>query len=101
MNLLFILYTDVNSHNTASLVGLAKSARAKGSRVTVFAMSSGVGNLARKDFTALAADGVVITVCEHNRAENRAPEGIEGVKYGSQYDLAGYIADSDRVVSFT
>lgn len=101
MNILFVLHTGPNSHNTSSLIGLAKEALAKGDGVTVFAMSSGVGNLAREDFTSLVADGAVITVCEHNRAEDKAPEGIEGVKYGSQYDLAGYMVDCDRVVSFT
>ncbi|MBI5815707.1 MAG: DsrE family protein [Nitrospinae bacterium] len=100
MRLVLVIHSGPESHNTNSLVKMAKAARAKGHDVTVFAMSAGVGNLARADFTALAARGVNITVCEHNRSQFKAPEGIEGVTYGSQYELAGFVADGDKVVIF-
>ncbi|VAX20793.1 hypothetical protein MNBD_NITROSPINAE03-1565 [hydrothermal vent metagenome] len=85
----------------SSVIKIAKNARAKGHDVTIFAMAPGVMNLLRDDFTALIGDGVNITVCEHNRSQYKAPENIEGVKYGSQYDLAIYAQDCDRFISFT
>lgn len=101
MKLAMLLYTGPDHHNTTSLIGLARSAREKGHDVMVFAMSAGVGNLVRPDFTSLVSEGASITVCEHNCSESQAPKDIEGIKYGSQYDLAGYVQDYDRLISFT
>lgn len=101
MKITFLLHAAPDSGTVSSLIGLAKAASAKGHEVTVFAMSGGVLNLAREDFTGLVSDGVSITVCEHNRSQYRAPENVEGVKYGSQYDLASYTKESDRFISFT
>jgi len=84
----------------SSVIKIAKTARAKGHEVNIFAMAVGVMNLARDDFTALIGDGVNITVCGHNRSQYMAPDNIEGVKYGSQYDLAVYTQDCDRFISF-
>lgn len=100
MRLLMVLYTGFDSLGANSVVKLARSAKDKGHEVTVFAMAAGVTNLAREDFASLPSAGVNITVCEHNRAQYKAPEGVEGIKYGSQYDLAGYVYDADKVVSF-
>lgn len=85
----------------SSIVGIAKAARAKGHDVKVFAMAEGVLNLNRDDFTALVKEGVNLTVCEHNRSLRGAPENVEGVRYGSQFDLANYAQDCDRFISFT
>lgn len=101
MKLAMLLYTGPDHHNTSSLIGFAKAARDGGHEVTVFAMADGVMNLVRKDFIGLAFDGVDLTVCENNRHEFSAPEGVQGVKYGSQYDLAGYVQDCDKLISFT
>lgn len=100
MRLLMVLYTGFDSLGVNSVIKLARSARDKGHEVRVFAMAAGVTNLAREDFVSLLSAGVEITMCEHNRSQYKAPEGIEGVKYGSQYDLAGYVYDADKVVSF-
>ena len=101
MKILMILHTGPFDNNTGSLIGIARAARERGDEVTVFAMSEGVENLARKDFAALASAGVRLTVCEKNRLELAAPGGVDGVEYGSQYDLAQYVSDHDRVISFT
>ncbi|VAX23908.1 hypothetical protein MNBD_NITROSPINAE01-537 [hydrothermal vent metagenome] len=101
MKLAMVIYTGPEQANTATLIGIARSARAKGNDVTVFAMSAGVRNLAREDFVKLADDGVKIAVCDHNRTGFNAPADVDGVSYGSQYDLAGYVNGCDRFLSFT
>ena len=101
MNLTMVIYTGPEHANTETLIGIARAAKARGDDVTVFAMSEGVRNLAHKDFAGLTGKGVNVAVCEHNRAEFDAPQGVEGVSYGSQYDLSGYINNCDRFLSFT
>lgn len=101
MRLTLVLHKGLNSLAANTVIRLARAAREKGHDVTVFAMSEGVTNLMREDFLSLRSDGVEITVCEHNRAQYQGhAEEVEGVKYGSQFDLAGYVFDSDKVVSF-
>jgi sulfur relay (sulfurtransferase) complex TusBCD TusD component (DsrE family) len=100
MRLTLVLHKGLNSFETNTVVKLAKAARDKGHRVTVFVMSAGVTNLGREDFMSLCSAGVEITVCEHNRSQYQGEGEVEGVKLGSQYDLAGYVYDSDKVVSF-
>ncbi|MBI4666617.1 MAG: DsrE family protein [Nitrospinae bacterium] len=101
MRLALVLHTGPDSLNTGTVINLARAARERGDEVTVFIMTAGVLNLAREDFTSLIQGGTQITVCEHNRGQFKAPEGVAGVNYGSQYDLAGYTHDFDRVVSFS
>jgi sulfur relay (sulfurtransferase) complex TusBCD TusD component (DsrE family) len=95
-----VLYKGLNSFETNTVIKLARAARDKGHAVTVFAMSTGVTNLGRDDFVSLRSAGVEITVCEHNRSQYQGHGEIEGVKLGSQFDLSGYVYDSDKVVSF-
>ena len=101
MKILFLIHKGFASPVADSAIKTARAALEAGHEVTVFIMAEGVTLLAREDFRSLAADGAQVTVCEHNRVQFQAPEGVEGVKYGSQYDLAGYIQDCERVVSFT
>ncbi len=101
MKLAILVHKGPDEAVVSSVIAVAKTARAKGHDVNIFAMAPGVMNLARDDFTSLIGDGVNITVCEHNRSQYMAPENIEGVKYGSQFDLAVYASDCDRFVSFT
>lgn len=96
-----VIYTGPWHPNTATLVGIARAAKARGDDVTVFGMSEGVRNLAHESFASLATQGIDIVVCDHNRAEFNAPDDVEGVNYGSQYDLSGYMNDCDRFLSFT
>lgn len=100
MRMTLVLHRGLNSLETNSVIKLARAARDKGHDVTVFIMSAGVTNLGRDNFLSLRSDGVEITVCEHNRAQYQGTGEVEGVKLGSQFDLAGYVYDSDKVVSF-
>ncbi len=99
MKLLILLHGGPNDNDSATAVRIAETAIEAGDEVSIFAMSAGVMNLAVDKFMDLLKSGVEISVCEHNRRGFKAPEGIEGIIYGSQFDLAGYVADSDRVVS--
>jgi sulfur relay (sulfurtransferase) complex TusBCD TusD component (DsrE family) len=101
MNILILLHKGFSSPLADAAVKIALAVKEAGHETRVFAMSDGVTLLGREDFAKLAEEGVAVTVCEHNRAQYKAPEGVAGVKYGSQYDLAGYVQDADRVVSFT
>lgn len=100
MKITMLLYTGPDHPNTLSLINIAKAAVAKGHEVTVFAMAAGVQNLIREDFTSLPRSGVNVTMCEYNRGLWKAPEGVEDIHYGSQYDLAGYAQECDRMISF-
>ena len=101
MKLTILVHKGPDEAVISSVVGIAKAARAKGHEVDIFAMAPGVLNLNRDDFTTLVTDGVNVTVCGHNRKLHGAPENVEGVKYGSQLDLASYTQDCDRFISFT
>ena len=100
MKLTILVHKGPDEAVVSSVIGMAKAARARGLDVNIFAMAAGVMNLLREDFTNLIGDGVNITVCEHNRSQYKAAENVEGVKYGSQYDLAIYAQDCDRFISF-
>ncbi|MDH5477440.1 MAG: DsrE family protein [Nitrospinota bacterium] len=101
MKILLLLHRGFSSPMAESAVKIAKAAVAAGHEAQLFVMADGVTLLAREDFAMLTSHGVAVTVCDHNRAQLKAPEKVEGVKYGSQYDLAGYIQDFDRTISFT
>jgi len=101
MKILLLLHKGFDSPLADSAVKLARASVAAGHQTQVFAMAGAVTLLARADFVSLVEHGVEVTVCDHNRAQYQAPAGVKLIKYGSQYDLAGYIQDFDRVVSFT
>jgi len=84
-----------------STIGIAKAALAKDHEVSIFIMAEGVLCLANAQFVELIDEGAKVIVCEHNRAAYKAPAGIRGVDYGSQYDFATLVQDCDRLISFT
>ncbi|MBF0169544.1 MAG: hypothetical protein HQK87_00400 [Nitrospinae bacterium] len=100
MRLTITLQSGRASLHVNSVVRLAKAARTKGHAVTIFLMADGVTCLAEPSLLALAGEGVVLSVCEHNRSQYEAPAGIETVRYESQYEFAGFVADADRTVGF-
>ncbi len=100
MKLTITLQAGRASLHTNTVERLAKAARAKGNDVTIFFMADGVTCLAEPSLVALADDGVILSVCEHNRKQYGAPEGVDDVGYDSQYEFAGFVADADRTVGF-
>lgn len=101
MKIAILIHSGPETGKTRLAGRIASEAQARGHEVTVFAMAAGVQVLADEGLARLVEDGVNITVCEMNRKEYRSPENIEGVKYGSQYDLATYANEYDRLISFT
>ncbi len=101
MKITILIHRGVEEGILGTVSRIVRSARAKGHEIDIFAMSAGVAHLALDEFTSLKDDGVNITVCEFNREQYKSPEAVEGVEYGSQYDLAVFASDCDRFISFT
>ncbi|GAB4483500.1 MAG: hypothetical protein OHK006_04670 [Thermodesulfovibrionales bacterium] len=82
-------------------VGICRAAVAKGNRVLVFVMDSGVRLLEDAAFTGMAGtEGVSIGFCAHSSRRfgipvERIPEGIAA---GSQMDNAAMQHAADRVL---
>lgn len=94
-----LLTTTPENENTHTVVKLAEAALATGKAVSIFLMCDGVHNLQDKRFTSLIDKGVNVAVCAHN-AEQRGVAQREGVVWGSQYDLASIVEESDRFLAF-
>ena len=94
------LTTSPESENTFTVIKLAEAAISSGKDVQIFLMCDGVYNINNKGFMSLLDKGVSITLCAHNASE-RAVEKKEGIRFGSQYDHAYIVNESDRFISFT
>ena len=94
------LTTSPESENTFTVIKLAEAAISSGKDVQIFLMCDGVYNINNKSFMSLLDKGVSITLCAHNASE-RAVEKKEGIRFGSQYDHAYIVNESDRFISFT
>jgi sulfur relay (sulfurtransferase) complex TusBCD TusD component (DsrE family) len=100
MKMTFTLHEGRGSAHVRTVVELVRAARRRGHEVTLFLMAEGVTCLADERLVALADIGVTLSVCEYNRKQYAAPEGVARVGYDSQYEFAGFVADADRVVGF-
>lgn len=81
--------------------GIVKVARAAGHRVRIFMTDEGVRFTADPKFTELLQIAEVgISCCDHSCEMLRVAERTEGITYGSQYDHATVLHDSDRVLIF-
>jgi hypothetical protein len=87
--------------NLGHIVGVVKAARASGHPVMVFMTDEGV-RFSRdpKFLELLAVGGVEISVCDHSCERIGIHEKTEGISYGSQYNNAGMLHDSARVLVF-
>ncbi|MBF0540224.1 MAG: DsrE family protein [Nitrospirae bacterium] len=85
----------------AELIGLTKSASAKGHDVIFFMMDDGIRHSQDPEIVALKdLKGVTMSLCDHSAklrgvTENMIPKGITA---GSQYQNAVLNQDSDRVI---
>lgn len=87
--------------NLPHIVGIVKAARNAGHAVRIFLTDEGVRFATDPGFLDLPKmDGVDISLCEHNVDLLGIRERTEGITYGSQYNNAGIIHDSDRVLIF-
>jgi len=99
MKLGILLTTSPENENTHTVIALSRAARKLGHKVSIFLMDDGVYNAQKKEFTSLLESGVEIILCTLN-TEQRCVGKIEGMVYGSQYDLACIAHESDRLLSF-
>jgi len=84
-----------------SIVGITKSALAKGNTVAIFSMDAGTKLLGNPSFTALCkTKGVTMSFCDHSAKHiNVSTEGIPSeIACGSQFDNANMNHESDKVI---
>lgn len=87
--------------NLNHIAGVAKAARAAGHPVTIFLTDEGVRFTKDAAFLELLKIGVTeISVCDHSCERIGLHDKTEGISYGSQYNNAGMLHDSERVLIF-
>lgn len=91
------LTSGIESEDVYTVGQLALAAMEEGHQVSLFLMDDGV--LALDSLKDLTARGVHISLCSHS-ANERGVAKVEGVLFGSQWDWAQTVHDSDRVLSF-
>lgn len=83
------------------IAGIVRAARSAGHPVRIFLNDEGVRfSLDREFLELLAPGGVEVAVCDHFREKLGIEQRSEGVTYGSQYDNAVMMHESDRVLVF-
>jgi hypothetical protein len=87
--------------NLEHIAGVVKAARASSHPVTIFMTDEGVKFTRDPKFLELIKiDGVEISVCDHSCERLEIHDKTEGISYGSQYNNAGMLHDSARVLIF-
>jgi len=87
--------------NLDHIAGMVKAARAAGKSVMVFMTDEGVRFTRDPKFLELMKlDGVEFSCCDHSRERIGLHEKTDGISYGSQYNNAGMLHDSTRVLVF-
>jgi predicted peroxiredoxin len=98
MKLGILVTTDKHLND---IVGITKSAVAKGHTVTVFNMDDGTKLLVDPSFQSLCStEGVSMSFCDHSAKRVQiATEGIPSqIVCGSQFDNANMNHESDKVI---
>ena len=87
--------------NLEHITGVVKSAQAAGHPIMLFLTDEGVRFTRDPKFLELLkVNGIEIAVCEHSCDQIGIHEKTEGITYGSQYDNAGMMHDSERILVF-
>jgi len=87
--------------NLEHIAGVVKAARAAGKSVMVFMTDEGVRFTRDQKFLELMkVGGVDISCCDHSCERVGIREKTEGISYGSQYNNAGMLHDSNRLLVF-
>ena len=87
--------------NLEHITGVAKAARAAGHPVMVFLTDEGVKFTGDPKFLELLkVGGIEISVCDHSCERVGIHDKTAGISYGSQYNNAGMLHDSTRVLIF-
>ena len=87
--------------NQEHIVGVARAARAAGKAVMIFMTDEGVRFTRDPRFLELLkVPGIELTCCDHSCELIGIHEKTEGISYGSQYNNAGMLHDSARLLVF-
>jgi hypothetical protein len=87
--------------NFDHIAGVVQAARAAGKSVMIFMTDEGVRFTRDAKFNdLLKVDGVEISCCDHSCERIGLHEKTDGISYGSQYNNAGMLHDSSRILVF-
>ncbi len=87
--------------NLDHIAGVVKAARAAGKAVSLFMTDEGVRFTRDPKFLdLLKVDGVEFSCCDHSCESIGIHDKTQGISYGSQYNNAGMLHDSTRVLVF-
>lgn len=87
--------------NLTHIAGTVKAARAAGHPVTLFMTDEGVRFTTDPKFLELLkVAGVEFSCCDHSCERIGIHDKTEGISYGSQYNNAGMLHDSARILVF-
>lgn len=87
--------------NLDHIAGVVKAAKAAGHPVTLFMTDEGVRFTRDPKFQELLkVSGVEFSCCDHSCERAGVHEKTEGISYGSQYNNAGMLHDSARILVF-
>ncbi len=87
--------------NLDHIAGAVKAARNAGHPVTLFMTDEGVRFTRDPKFLELLkVPGVELSCCDHSCERIGVHDKTEGISYGSQYNNAGMLHDSARILVF-
>ncbi len=87
--------------NLEHIAGVTKAARKAGKAVMIFMTDEAVRFTRDPKFLELMkVDGVEFSCCDHSCERIGIHEKTDGISYGSQYNNAGMLHDSARVLVF-
>jgi hypothetical protein len=87
--------------NLDHIMGTVKAARAAGKQVMIFMTDEGVKfTRDARCLELLKLDGVEISTCDHSCERLGIHDKTDGISYGSQYNNAGMLHDSTRILVF-
>ena len=87
--------------NVDHISGIVKAARAAGHQVQIFLTDAGVRFTTDPKFKELLKIAEVsISCCDHSCEVLQVTEKTEGITYGSQYNHATVLHESDRALIF-
>jgi len=87
--------------NLQHIDGIARAALSAGKSVMIFMTDEGVRFTRDAKFLGLVnRDGIEISCCDHSCESLGFHEKTDGILYGSQYNNAGMLHDSTRILVF-
>lgn len=95
-----LVTSSPESENSRTLAKISEAAIRMGQQVEIFLMCDGIYHILNDHFSSLIDMGAKVVLCSHNALE-RGLEKREGIYFGSQYDLAGMVAESDSFLALT